>query len=262
VGRSERKGFLGPALLAAVLMTSALVPSARAAFPPLPLADDGRFVSGLTAPVLAPGSSGTVSLELSDPLGAADLLDTSLSIGIYAFNAYPGNATQSVPAGAISLSASGRSGSNLTLSLGTVVPGAPVAVQIAVASASSAPSGTYALRFQLEFMANGTSYLLDSRGEFTDAEWAAATAGPNGTSTLNLTTLGVSGIVPETGVLVQANPFPTALAVILAASLILAAAGGYYAFRRAPRSRSGAATPDDPSQAPTALGKRRKSDGD
>jgi hypothetical protein len=266
VGRPERAHlFAGVVLVTALLLSCGLLPEARAVYPPVPLVDDGRFLTNLSAPVLAPGSSGIVSFSLTDPL-SMDMVGTTVSIEVYAFNAYPGNATQSVPANAVTLAASDSCcnvlNSNLTSIPETLVPGAPLPVQLSVVTASSAPSGTYALRFQIDFTGNGTDYRLASRGEFSDAQWAAATTGPGGTSTLNLTQLGVSGIIPETAVLVRANPFPTALAVILAASLILAAAGGYYAFRRPPKSRSGAATPDDPSHAPTAFGKRRSSDGD
>jgi hypothetical protein len=245
-----------------VLVLSALiVPGARATYAVLPLVDDGRFVTNLSAPVLSPGAAGTVSFQIADPLDT-DLQSTQLVASLYAFNAYPGNATQAVPQGSLTLGSGAPSGGNVDLLLGTVVPGAPAPVEIPVTSSTSAPSGTYALRITLDFNANGTAYHLASRGEFTDAQWAAATTGPNGTTTLNLTALDVSGVVPETAVLVRANPYPVALDVVLAAALLLAAIGGYYAFRRPAKSRSGAIVADDPSQAPTALGKSRKRDGD
>ncbi len=261
MGRAEHLPIATVALLALLLLAALSSPVARAAFPPVPVGVGGGFVTGLTAPVLAPGDGGTISFLLSDPL-AADLTGVVITLETYRFNGYPGNATGAVPSGALALGVGGSWNSTPSLSLGTVVPGAPVPVTVPVASSSSAPPGTYAIRITVDFHANGTAYRLASRGAFSDATWSAATTGPNGTSTLNLSTLGVSGIVPETAVLLRSNPYPLALTVILGAAIVLAGVGGYYAFRRGPRSRSGATGPEDPSQAPTALGKSRKSDGD
>jgi hypothetical protein len=262
VGRSDWAHRVGTTVVVtALVLAGLLAPGARATYATLPLGEDGRFITNLSAPVLSPGGAGTISFQVADPL-TADLESTQIIVGLYAFNAYPGNATQLVPQGSLTLGSGAPNGGNVDLLLGAVVPGAPVPVEIPVASSPSAPSGTYALRISLYFDVNGTSYRLASRGEFTDAQWAAATAGPNGTSTLNLTTLNVSGIVPETAVLVRSNPYPLALDVILGVALLLAAAGGFYAFRRTSKSRSGATAADDRSHAPTALGKSRKRDGD
>jgi hypothetical protein len=267
VGRAERRRPVAPLGIVALLLMVAVVPGAHAAYPPLPLQTDGRFVTNLSAPVLAPGQSGSISFDLANPL-AFDMVDTAVTFAVYAFNAYPGNATGSVPFDSLGLAVNGGACCENVTDLrytelpGTVVPGAPLPISLPVWTTGSAPSGTYAVRLSIVFEGNGTTYVLDSRGEFSSAQWAAATTGPGGNTTLNLTTLGVSGIIPETAVLVRANPFPASLDIVLAAALVLAAAGGYYAFRRSPKSRSGADAPDPPSQAPTAFGKSRKSDGD
>jgi hypothetical protein len=227
----------------------------------IPLADDGKFLVGLSAPVLAPGTSGTVAVTLTDPLATA-LATVTLSFGYYAFNAYPGNATGPVPNEFPSLTEGGVTGRAVTTTLASLAPGASVPVVIAVSAPSDSPSGTYALRSSLTFSLNGTAETLESRGFFSDQVWSQATTGPNGTSQLNLTTLGVAGVIPETAVLVRANPFPLPAYALLGAAVVLAATGGYLAYRRGPGSSAGATAPADPSQAPTALGKRRKSAGD
>ncbi|MCI4340511.1 MAG: hypothetical protein L3J73_04520 [Thermoplasmata archaeon] len=263
MGRSRHAVRVPATVLLVLALVATCAPGAGAAYPTLPLALEGRFLTDLSASVLQPGESGSISFVVADPL-PADMTNTVLRLEVYAFNAYPGNATQTAPPDAVEFVSDGLLGNTpaVSLLLQTVVPGAPVPESVPIASSASAPSGTYAVRFTLDFDANGTSYHLASRGEFSDALWAAATTGPNGSSTLNLSRLGVSGVIPETGVLVRTNPFPVALTVILGAAIVLAAAGGYYAFRRGPSSRSGATTPDDPNHAPTAFGKRRKRDGD
>jgi hypothetical protein len=184
------------------------------------------------------------------------------TLGFYAFNAYPGNATGGLPPNLPSLSVGGQVGTTASLSAGDLASGGSVSFSVGVTAPSDCPSGTFALRTSVDFTLNGTPYRLESRGYFSDAVWASATSGPNGTSTLNLSVLGVSGIVPETGVLVRSNPYPPVLYVVLASAFVLAGAGGFYAWRRGPGSRSGARTPELPSQALSAFGKRRTSDGD
>lgn len=249
-------------VLLAVLVAPSVLASAEATSPPvLPVADGSLLLSGLSAPVLAPGASGSLALVLSDPL-AAPLLGLRLTVAWYEFNAYPGNATGPLPSDVPTLSAAGSSGPSVTLLVASLDSGASVGESVGVSTDAAAPVGTYALRLSVTFAANGTSYLFESRGFFSAAAWSAATSAPGGASTLNLSALGVSGVVPETAVLVRQNPYPPVLWAILAAAIVLAAAGGYVAWRPGPGSRSGASGPRPPSQAPRAFGKRRTRDGD
>jgi len=231
------------------------------AYPTVPVGLDSGFLHDLAAPVLAPGGTGTITLTVGNPL-AGTISAVVASIGLYAFNAYPGNATGGLPTDSPTLTYQGRTGATATLDVGDLASGGAATFDIAVAAPTDCPSGAFAVRTSVDFTSNGTAYRLASRGFFSDALWAQATAGPNRTSVLNLTVLGVSGVVPETGVLVRANPYPSVLYVVLAAALVLAAAGGYYAWRRGPSSSSGARSPDPPSQADSAFGKSRTRDGD
>ena len=92
--------------------------------------------------------------------------------------------------------------------------------------------------------------------------WAAATELPNGSATLNLTVLGVSGVLPETAVVVAQSALPWLLAGVLGAAALLVGAGAWVYFRRGPASNSGMRSADVDHQAPSAFGKRRTSDGD
>lgn len=228
---------------------------ARAAPPLLPLADASRLLSGLTLPPADAGGSSALSWAVGDPVGAP-LENVTLRFEFYAFNAYPGNATAPLPGDGPQFAGAGVSS---TESLGVVgLAGANGSLTVTVPD--GAPAGTYAVRTQLTFTANGTGYRLASRGFFTEAQWGAATS-TNGSSTLNVSRLNVSGVVPETALLVR-PPAPTALWALLGVALVLAAAGGYYAWRAAGKSSSGASAPPPPSRAPKALGKRRKRAGD
>jgi hypothetical protein len=264
-----RNGRVGLVLLAVVLVVLSGVPLRVSANPPvLPLALEGRFLDGLTMPTLAPGSSGGVEFVVSDPL-LVPMTDVVLTLAVYAFNAYPGNATGPVVAGTDpQFSGAGTSrGDAVTIPVGTLSPNAtPFTsqgnVSLVVSAPSGAPQGTYAVRTSLRFTANGTAYVLESRGFFSNAAWANATSAPGAPSTLNVSRLGVSGVSPESAVLVRSNPFPVALAIVLGGAICLAALGGYWAVRRRPGSRSGATAGPPPNHAETTLGKSRTSDGD
>ncbi len=240
--RAPLARFALPAALLAVavlLVASAVSPAAEAAgAPTLPIALDRFFLENLTGAELNPGAGGAISMNVHDPLGAA-MSTTVLTVGIYAFNAFPGNATSQVEvASAPLLSNATTSGLEVNESLGTLASGETEPLSLAVQSGDSTPSGTFAVRTALAFVENGTSYHLASRGWFTAAQWSAATSGPNGTVDVNLTTLGVSGILPETSVLVSSNDFSYVLYGLLGAGVVLVAAGAWLYFRRS-NSRAG-----------------------
>jgi hypothetical protein len=241
--RAVRRG--APTVLAiaiALVALTAAVPTSEAApFPPLPLAFDGTFLSNLSAPDLTPGSSGTLTFQVADPASFAPMTAVTLVLDVYAFNAFPGNATSSVAsAGAPVLVTPTTSGTTANLSLASLGTGAHDDGSVGVATAADTPAGTFAVRTALSFVANGASYRLESRGWFTASLWAAATELPNGSATLNLTVLGVSGVTAETAILVTSSSWDWALALILGASVVLVGAGAFVYFRREPKSSSGA----------------------
>jgi hypothetical protein len=253
-------------VLAVVLLAISVLPQrAIASGPPpaLPIGAGNHVVGGLEAPVLSPGTSGTIQLVLADPL-TAPVSAVVVGIEVYAFNAYPGNSSQPVPSGAVELrNGSGSWGPNASWSDPAMLrPGGPTSVGFAVEAPGGSPVGTYAIRVQVSFVSNGTEFLLLSRGFFTASTWAAGTNGPNGTSVLNLSRLGVSGVVPETAVLVEPPSPALPLYGILAASIVLAAVGAFYVWRRGPGSISGSVGAPEAINADSALGNSRTSDGD
>ncbi|HZY71146.1 MAG TPA: hypothetical protein VFF67_09255 [Thermoplasmata archaeon] len=211
------------------------------------------------------GSASSLAFDLHDPL-ATPILNVTLQFELYAFNAYPGNATGSLPAANVpELVAGGSPGASVTLSWGSETPGASVAAPVSLSVPTGAPSGEYALRCRLVFDSNRTAYLLESRGYFSAAAWSFATNGasaPNGTPTLNVSRLNVSGVLPETGLLVTPPPPNVAIYALLGASILAAGAGAYYWFRGGPGSSSGARSIPGERRAESALGNKRTSDGD
>ncbi|HLM91531.1 MAG TPA: hypothetical protein VK424_05720 [Thermoplasmata archaeon] len=251
-------------LLVVVLLAAASIgasPARGAGAPPLPLALDRIFVNNMTGAELAPGSGGAISMKVGNPLADA-MTGTVLTVGVYAFNAFPGNATSGVNvASAPVLSNVTSSGLEVNESLGSLATHATTSLSISVQTADSTPAGTFAIRTALRFVENGTAYVLESRGWFTFATWTAATNGPNGSTDVNLSRLGVSGILPETSLLVQSNNFAYALWAVLGVGLVVVGIGAWLYFRRS-NSKSGTRPVPAETQAPRAFGTRRTSDGD
>ena len=205
------------------------------------LALDRQFLGNLTVAPIAPGRSATLHYSLADPRKmAASLSHVRLEFQVYAFNGYPGDATARLPVSdAPVLSNASASGESVNVTYATLAIGAPVAGSVGVATAAATPAGTFAIRSALSFSIGATDYLLESRGWFSAATWASATELPNGSATLNLSVLHVSGVLPETAVLVVASDWAWALAALLAGAFVLLAAGAWVYSRRGPGSRSG-----------------------
>jgi hypothetical protein len=265
VSRRGSRARAGPVLLAIALLGLALVPAPLRGAPALlPVALGREFLGGLSVAPTAPGGSSALDFELADPLPYA-ISNVTLTFEVYAFNPFPGTGRTAPPAEAPGLSGGGPAGPALTLAVGAL--GAHAVnwtAPVTVVAPPAAPSGTYAIRDRLSFEMNGTPYELASVGNFAPALWQNATVLPNGTPTVNLTRLGVSGILPETAILVRSNEaFDAGLYVLLGIGAALALAGTYVAMRpRGPRSRSGRSSAPEESQAPSALGKSRRSEGD
>ncbi len=249
------------AALFALPMVVGVLPTGQAAGVPVP--PGGSILSGLSAPSVTAGGSTAITFRVANP-ASYTMSQIVLTLEVYAENGYPGGSPGGLPvAGAPFLGSGAGAGYAINVSVGLLLPSSAITGSVPVTTSTSTPSGTYAVRTALAFTANGSRYVLESRGWFSASAWANATQTSNGTGTVNLTRLGVDGVVPETSVLVAPSSWPIVLGVVLGVGLLLVAVGAGIYFRRGPRSRSGAGNPGPgASQAPSAFGKSRKSRGD
>lgn len=243
----QRLGTVAALALSVLLSGIVPLPAVRAVgFPPLPNIEYGRELLGnLSAPSIAPGASGRISFTVEDPPAmAATLSSISVTLQVYAFNGFPGDATALLPVANAPVLTNGTASAesvNVT-DPSPLAPGAVWSSGIGLASSAATPSGAFAVRTAIEFRANSTVYRLESRGWFSASLWAEATEfanSTNGTPTLNLSVLQVSGVVPETAVLVSASDWPWILGGLLAATFVLVAAAAWVYYRRGPGSTVG-----------------------
>lgn len=257
-------------LLAALLVGGLLsLPSATATAatpPPLPspLASE---LFNLSTPGTTPGTSVNIGLEVRNVL-SAPLVGASLQLGFYRYSSN-GSAEALTPSDGWAPSFAGPNsfpdqihGTLSGLSANLSLPALPVlgelSFEMPVSVPSSASPGLYLLRDRIILNTSAASYLLASRGYFPDPLWDKATLNPNGTPTLNLTMLGVSGVSPESGLYVGTAWAIPILTGILVLSLVIAAGVGVYVYRerrRTRQSRAGARGDEPANQAPSALGK-------
>ncbi len=257
-------------LLALVLsLPGALAtPASGAPPPPLPSPEPAGLLA-LSTETTPPGTSVTVGLTVANDLGSS-IRNASLQVAFYRFNVNgateeltPGDAwaptfaeRPSLPPG-VQESGAGLS-ENFTLP--ALSQGGAVHLALAVSVPSAAPTGSYLLRDRLVINTSQAEYLLASRGYFPDALWARATLGANGTPMLNLSLLGVSGVIPESALGVDSPWVTPILLAILVSALAIAAGVGVHLIRQRPKARtdqSKAGTSGEPGRnhAPRAFGK-------
>ena len=83
-------------------------------------------------------------------------------------------------------------------------------IRLTISTSKQTPEGTYFVRQMLGFSYNGSALLMKSRGYFTGKDWDNATTNVNDTRAeggINLTMLGVDGILPDSSFSVK-QPIP------------------------------------------------------
>lgn len=243
---------------------AALAPTgtaSAASYPPLPVFVGNHLLGNLSGPTLNAGSSGSLGLTVQDLL-QWPMSGIALTLDIYAVGSNAGPAT---PIGnsiaPLLTGTNGVSGSNITFPVLSLAPGQVATITVPVTTAASIGPASFLIRTALGFTANGTQYRLESRGWFDSTVWQNATELANGSATLNLAALGVSGVTPESSIIVQTVTWVWVVYGMVAGAIALVGLGAFFYFRRT-GSSAGAKRSPGASQAPSALGKRRKSEGD
>jgi len=263
-GRSLRGTTLGTAgvfLTVLLLLVTVLPTGAGRSLGALP-EDGAAFVVSFSLPPTTAGGRTALTFVLQNPL-SIPVTHVTFTAEIYAFNAFPGNATSPQPPPNAPLIGNGSTtGSSASQSWAAWPAGSRWSGSFPVTSSAATPVGTYAIRTRLILVDNGSTDRLESRGWFSAALWASATETSNGTATLNLSRLGVEGVLPETAAQIVGPGLNGLLVGLVVAAFVLAGVGAFLYFRRGPGSRSGMEAGSAANHAPRAFGTKRRRDGD
>ncbi len=228
------------ALAVAFAILLVILPAARAQDD---LRDPGKvsgIISVLSSPQLAPGDSGVFLLNFTNPFDF-DMMKTQLNVSIYEYATVSGNVPVNPSWGSAypKLRAAQPFGPDCEALECEIMWGHPTDLvpahdhenlSLTVLTSNDMPHGSpfseaaYFLRFWLEFDFNNTTVTagharMASRGYFSDEQWLSASTGIgpgcspyNATNrcvgTVNLTRLGVDGVLPDSSFGVK-EPFPT-----------------------------------------------------
>lgn len=210
-----------------------------AASPPQLPANEGEKLVAFSSSTLDAGQSGTLTVTLSNPL-TSTISALGLSLDIYSWQGASGGGgnLSGSDTWAPSLSYGGGSASSsVYISVSALLTSTSVEESVGIAVPGGCPEGSYFIRDAANVtMANGTRYTLLSRGYFSSQLWQRATSGPDNRSTLNLTLLNVSGVLPETSIPVGSSSLVPWIWAILGASAVLAAVAAYL-WSRAQRAK-------------------------
>jgi hypothetical protein len=90
-------------------------------------------------------------------------------------------------------------GTEIALQWNELQPGAIHSESINISTFIDTPAGTYFVRMMLDFYYDGVQYTMRSRGHYTSEQWhkAEQDATPQDLAGVNLTTLGISGVLPD-----------------------------------------------------------------
>lgn len=99
-----------------------------------------------------------------------------------------------------------------------IPPRVTIYISFHVKAFENSPRGIYCIRFQLSFVYNGSFYVMKSKGFFSESLWKRATEN----FTVNLSILGVDGILSETSFSVEED---LSLLVLASLGLLLSAIG-------------------------------------
>ncbi len=228
----------GVAVVAVILMLLSVwaVPaSAVPADPGSPGFTNSMF-SKFVTPTVAPGGTVHFAFNLSNPYDV-DMTDLHLTVGVYEY------ATQDE---ARLVNDSFRNPpliNGTSTELNIIMPSLPsqnsTRIELSITTTKNTPHGsyfsqsTYFVRFKLNFSfeGNSTTYLLQSKGFFTDAQWSkmvSFTAGQEIVDTGYMHTLGVDGIIPDSsfGIKIPIPRWP--LAVLVVACVLVTLLALYY----------------------------------
>ncbi len=232
-----RSGLLSAVLALAVLLISSSYACADIPSPGAP-SYANKIMSDFVTPVIKPGETALVSFNISNPYKdpSGTMVNTTLVVGIYWYATTETDepVTDEFP----DPPSINGNGTTEVIVLGTLDINSTKRVNLSIETVKRTPHGsyfsqsTYFLRFKMtfNFEGNTTSVVLQSRGCFTEEQWASLVSFESGQPLVNttyLTSLGVDGLLPDSsfGIKIPIPKWP--LGLLIAACVVLCVAALY-----------------------------------
>ena len=178
-------------------------------------------------PTIEPGDRGTLRFNVTNRY-ELPMTNVTLEIGIYRWatieDSKPVERVRNAPeiSGCSYPSWEKLDAHTIVIRMGTLTPNLNTTLEITIRTRDDTPEGTYFVRAMIRFDYDNMSGIeMRSRGYYTQSEWDAATRrSEENPAGLNLSALGVSGIVPDTSFSVR-SPMPIWPLAILIALIVI-----------------------------------------
>lgn len=179
------------------------------------VSDPGRvnkILEEFQTPVIKPSEEGVLSFNLRNPYDA-EMRDIRLRIDIYGFGDLDEEKDITRIDSPPTFKVTGTTSYSFTTDV--IHSDSSFPVELYITTDRRTEKGVYFVRFELEFVYEnmGESSIMRSRGHFSDEEWSEATRRPGVgddpyySGSINITHLGVNGIIPDTSFSVK-TPIP------------------------------------------------------
>lgn len=179
-------------------------------------------LSDFHTPQIVPGGTGTYQFTVRNRYDGA-IQNASLTVEIYKWATLEDAKDIGMVSDPPQIKEGLKQSYSTAFSLG---PNQTIDVRISISSGTKTPQGTYFVRQMVQFQYNGTHLLMKSRGYFTNKEWDNATTNVNQSRAaggINLTMLGVDGILPDSSFSVK-EPIPMwPLALLIGLTILFGA---------------------------------------
>jgi len=156
------------------------------------------FFQNFTTPQIKPGGKGTLNFTVMSRYDL-EIKDVRLRLEIYREARIDESKNLSDIGSPPYFLSSGNQ--SMVVTFGILRANVTETVREIIKARTTTREGTYFIRTSLSFLYNNTLYKMKSRGHFPDELWYRATSDGDDhedTGAINLTTLGVDGIIPET----------------------------------------------------------------
>lgn len=169
------------------------------------------YFDSFSCPIFVPGDAGVFSFKLTNRY-AVDMKNVSLIMEVYEHLTLESSELVKDMSNPPRMQEYKEGTTEYLVPIGLLAKGTNTTISRTIQTSKDTPDGTYVMRMKLDFVYNGTRYLMLSRSYFSDFDWNYATStGKGQTGEINMTYLkakyNCDAIIPDTSFAVK-TPIP------------------------------------------------------